>query len=56
MYPGAEVTKLYDATVQSWYMNAMTSYPSLTFTAPHPSEFSGHTVVTIARAVKAGNT
>ena len=54
MYPGCELSKNYDLTQQVWYMRARASYPALTFTGPHESEFTGQRVVTIARALQAG--
>ena len=54
MYPGSELQQSYDPTQQVWYMRARASYPALTFTGPHESEFTGQRVVTIARALQAG--
>ena len=54
MYPGCELSKNYDLTQQVWYMRARASYPALTFTGPHESEFTGQRVVTISKALQAG--
>ena len=55
MYPGCELSKNYDLTQQAWYMKTRASYPTLTFTGPHESEFTGQRVVTISRALQAGS-
>ena len=55
MYPGSELPHSYDATQQVWYIRARASYPALTFTGPHQSEFTGQRVVTIARALNVNN-
>ena len=55
MYPGSELPQSYDAPQQVWYIRARAAYPALTFTGPHQSEFTGQRVVTIARALKAGD-